>query len=166
MIATAEMGQGVTATESIEPGELVAILTGYVVTTSQLAGLESWQQARTLQITDDHFLVSILENDPPDLINHSCEPNLGFLGATMLVALRSIAAGETLAFDYAMCDSVPYDEFECLCGTPRCRGWVRGDDWARPELQADYGDRFSSYLLERIRCPESAAASPSAAVAN
>jgi len=37
-------------------------------------------------------------------INHSCEPNVGFAGNVVLVAMRDIEAGEELTTDYAMFD--------------------------------------------------------------
>jgi hypothetical protein len=49
-----------------------------------------------------------------------------------------------------MCDSTPYDEFNCGCGTALCRGQVTGNDWQLPELQARYEGFFSPYLQRRI----------------
>jgi len=37
-------------------------------------------------------------------INHSCEPNVGFAGNTVLVAMRDISPGEELTSDYALFD--------------------------------------------------------------
>ena len=53
-------------------------------------------------------------------INHSCEPNVGFAGNTVLVATRDISPGEELTTDYALFDD--YDGMmPCRCGTPSCR---------------------------------------------
>ena len=67
-------------------------------------------------------------------------------GQIGVVALRDLAAGDEICIDYAMCDGSPYDEFECGCGTPTCRGRITGDDWRRPELQARYAGYFSPYF--------------------
>ena len=64
--------------------------------------------------------------------------------------MQPIASGEEICFDYAMCDSTPYDEFECVCGVPLCRGRVTQNDWTRPELQNRYQGYFSPYLARRI----------------
>ena len=88
--------------------------------------------------------------EPADYVNHSCEPNLGLRGQISLVALRDIQANEEVCFDYAMTDSTPYDEFECHCGLPTCRGTITGNDWKRPELWAKYAGYFSPYLQRRI----------------
>ena len=82
-------------------------------------------------------------------INHSREPNVGFAGNTVLVAMRDIGPGEELTTDYALFDN--HDEImECRCRTPSCRGTISGRDWQRPDLQRKYGTYFSSYLLRRL----------------
>jgi hypothetical protein len=68
--------------------------------------------------------------------------------------MRDIAPGEEITFDYAMVLSetagVPYEGFDCRCGSPRCRGRVTDADWRRPDLQSRYDGWFSWYLRERI----------------
>jgi SET domain len=82
-------------------------------------------------------------------INHSCEPNVGFAGNTVLVAMRDISPGEELTTDYALFDD--YDDMmQCRCGTPSCRATIGGEDWQRPDLQRKYGNYFSSYLLSYL----------------
>jgi hypothetical protein len=71
-------------------------------------------------------------------------------GQIALVAIRDIQAGEELCYDYAMSDGSPYDEFECNCGAPNCRGRVTGDNWRDAELQEKYAGYFSPYLQRRI----------------
>jgi len=39
-----------------------------------------------------------------DLVNHSCDPNCGLVGAVLVVAMRDIEPGEEITFDYAMSD--------------------------------------------------------------
>ena len=56
---------------------------------------------------------------------HSCDPNCGISFERMaLVALRPIAAGEAIAFDYRTTESVIGHPFACLCGETNCRGWI------------------------------------------
>lgn len=141
-------GHAVFAARDIEPGELIAVWGGTVTSGAWLANrLELRRLA--LQIDEDLFVLSAVEG-PADWINHSCDPNAGIRGQVSLVAMRRIARGEEICFDYAMTDSSPYDEFSCHCGAPECRGWVTGDDWQRPELVLRYGGFFSSYLQARI----------------
>jgi hypothetical protein len=66
-------------------------------------------------------------------INHSCEPNVGFAGNTVLVAMRDISPGEELTTDYALFDD--YDGMmQCRCGTPSCRATIGGQDWQRRDM--------------------------------
>jgi hypothetical protein len=85
------------------------------------------------------------------MINHACEPNCGIRGDVVLVALRDIAVGEELAYDYAMSDASDYDEFACRCGASGCRGRIKGTDWRNPVLQARYAGHFTTYVEKRIR---------------
>ena len=85
-----------------------------------------------------------------DLVNHSCDPTGLLVGQVVLVASRDLDAGEQLTFDYATCDSTSYDEFECECGTSRCRGKVTANDWMEPMVREQYAGHFSPYLAAKI----------------
>jgi hypothetical protein len=143
-------GWGSFATQSISAGETVAAFGGWVIDRSALASLSPDRQSRSIQVDDDLYLVSDETPEPGDMLNHSCEPNAGMSGSTMLIAMRDISPGEEITFDYAMCDASDYDEFSCMCGVPTCRGIVTGSDWRDPVLQAKYRGWFSPYLVKRI----------------
>ena len=150
--ASAIEGRGLVANAPIVAGELVAIKGGHIVTTAVLQSLPERLQNSEIQIADGFHLVALeeAEYEPVMLfINHSCEPNVGFAGNTVLVAMRDISPEEELTTDYALFDD--YDgSMECQCGTPSCRGTIDGRDWQRPDLQSKYGSYFSSYLLSRM----------------
>ncbi len=145
-------GLGLVSVEAISKDEVVAVKGGHVVTTEQLRSLPERLQNSDVQITDDLHLVALAaeEYDAVMLfINHSCEPNVGFAGNVVLVAMRDIDAAEELTTDYAMFDD--YEGFmACTCGRPACRGRVDGRDWQRPDLQARYRGYFSWYLNRRM----------------
>jgi hypothetical protein len=143
-------GFGVYAIEAVATGEIVSVWGGYIVDAVQLATLPHDVQQHSVQIEEGLYSATIGGAESADFINHSCDPNLGLRGQITLVALRDIEAGEEVCFDYAMTDCTPYDEFECRCGTPACRGTVRGDDWKLSELWARYAGYFSPYLQRRI----------------
>jgi SET domain len=108
---------------------------------------------RGLTTSQNGFHLAALEEaeyEPVMLfLNHSCEPNVGFAGNTVVVAMRDIAPGEELTTDYALFDD--HDEvMQCRCGTRSCRGRISGRDWQRPDLQRRYGRYFSSYLQRRF----------------
>lgn len=143
-------GYGVFTREPLEKDEVLAVWGGVVVPGERLDEFSEYAQTHGLQVEDDLFLIPLTEDDPADYFNHSCNPNTGLLGQITLVAMRSIDAGEEICFDYAMSDSNPYDEFECGCGSPLCRGRVTAQDWKRKDLQQRYKGYFSAYLQRRI----------------
>lgn len=83
-----------------------------------------------LQLDEDRVIDANVGGNDARFINHSCEPNLEpiVIGDHMwLVALRDIAVGEELGYDYA----IELDEvhspaakrrYPCACGTAQCRG--------------------------------------------
>ena len=63
-------------------------------------------------------------------INHSCDPNCesdNIDGRVFIVAIRDIAAGEELTYEYNLHDS-DEDEADCYCGAEKCRGTMFSDD--------------------------------------
>ena len=143
-------GQAVFAREVIEPGELIGVWSGRIVTADQLDELPEEIRRHTVQVEEGLYLASLTANDAPDFINHSCEPNAGLDGQVVIVALHRIVPGEEVTIDYAMCDGSAYDEFDCACGSHLCRGRVTGDDWRNPVLWERYAGHFSPYLARRI----------------
>jgi hypothetical protein len=135
----------------IEPGELVAVWSGHIVSAEELDELSEDIRRHTVQVEERLYLASHGPDEGPDFINHSCDPNTGLEGQIALVALQRILPGEEVTIDYAMCDGSPYDEFYCACGSPICRGRVTGDDWRNPVLWERYAGHFSPYLERRIK---------------
>ena len=149
-VAVGAAGRGSIAVEPIDAGEVVAAFGGRCITRDEFDLLPVGQQVRSIQIEERLFLAGPVEPEPADFINHSCDPNCGMSGSTVLIALRDIDVGEALSYDYATSDGCDYDEFECACGSVNCRGKVSGYDWMLPELQIRYRGYFSPYLAARI----------------
>lgn len=87
-----------------------------------------------------------LDGDHPDNIakhiNHSCNPNCEAVNIDnhiWICALRDIEAGEELSFDYGY-DLEHFLEHPCLCGAPRCVGYIVRDD-LRKKLKQILRDR-------------------------
>jgi SET domain-containing protein len=58
-------------------------------------------------------------------INHSCQPNCETEetgGRVWIKAIRNIAAGEEITYDYCLYDGADDDQAICNCGAPKCRG--------------------------------------------
>ncbi|GAB4524319.1 MAG: hypothetical protein Fur0018_07820 [Anaerolineales bacterium] len=146
-------GYGVFAREPVAQGEVVIVWGGLIMSLEEMrrnVPPDHWRYS--VQVEEDLYLVSDHTKPPEaaDFINHACEPNVGIQGQIVLVAMRQIAPGEELCFDYAMTDGSPYDEFDCACGAASCRKHISGEDWKNPVLQARYAGYFSTYLQKRI----------------
>ncbi|MES1171873.1 MAG: SET domain-containing protein-lysine N-methyltransferase [Bacteroidota bacterium] len=125
-------GYGVIATRPFAEGELLADVDGV-----------AW---RDEDAVDDRYSLWIDEGlyfdmvDQTRWINHSCDPNAGLETGVRengdvwakIVALRPIAVGQEIAYDYAF----PAHLAEpCRCGSPRCRGMIIDED-ALPDRQS------------------------------
>ncbi len=143
-------GCGVITRQPVSKGELLVLWGGRFITAAELDPTIPEFSKLVLQVDDELYLYNPLLNDPADCFNHSCDPNAGMSGQVGVVAMRDIPVGEEVTIDYAMCDSAPYDEFDCNCGMPHCRKRVTADDWKRSELQERYMGYFSTYLQRKI----------------
>ena len=71
------------------------------------------------------------------IINHSCEPNLGFSGIDYMVAIKDIEPGDEISYDYQCMETEPtfYRIDNCKCGSLLCRKEIskfdnyRNVDW-------------------------------------
>lgn len=148
---TQNKGWGSYAISFIAKGESVACFGGTVINKAELANFTKERISRSIQIDDELYLMSGEAPEPGDQINHSCDPNCGLLGPTIVVAIRDINIGEEIAYDYAMSDSDDYDEFKCECKSENCRKVVTGKDWMRDDLQQKYRGFFSPYLERKYQ---------------
>ena len=145
-------GFGIFTHTAVAAGERLMVWGGDIVTLEELNRLPDPLRSFSVQIEEGLYQAPRPTDDPEpaDYANHSCNPNAGFEGQIVIVAMRDIAPGEEICIDYAMCDGTPYDEFTCQCGAENCRGRVSGDDWRLPALQARYAGYFVPYLQRRI----------------
>ena len=147
-------GFGSFAVNPIPMGTVVATFGGTILTRINFETYPLEQRSRSIQIDVDQFVLGPVSRESGDSINHSCLPNCGMHNATQLIAMREIAVGEELTYDYATSDTSDYDEFECACGSDNCRGRVSGDDWKLPDLQSRYQNMFSPYVQRKIQAAQ------------
>src|SRR5262252_1998793 len=108
---------GVYTSSPIRKGTRVVEYAGERITPTYLYGLEDGKT-----VIDGEGLGAFL--------NHSCDPNCEvdeIKGRVWIFALRDIARGEELVWDYNL-----YDDEEpapCHCGSPKCRGTMYSRDW-------------------------------------
>jgi len=146
-------GRGLIAVGAIGKDEVVAVKGGHIVSTAEVDSLPARLQNSDVQITDDLHLVALTDDEYESVmlfLNHSCEPNVGFGGNTVLVAMRDIETGQELTTDYALFDDSD-GTMECHCGRALCRERIDGQDWRRTDLQQRYRGYFSWYLERRIQ---------------
>src|SRR5690606_29826671 len=108
----------------------------------------------SLQVGRDVHLDPDDAHDPLDRVrrrswrylNHHCEPN-ALIRHRELIALRDIARGEGVTFDYNTTEWELADPFACHCGSPLCVGVVRGAKHLTPEQRL----RLLPWLLDYLR---------------
>ena len=139
---TPNMGRGVFTTDTIQRGTLLVACQGWLAPSHELD--DDWH---AMQVGPDLWLCSAGDK-LDDCINHSCEPNAGFLtGAPILYALRDIAAGEQIAWDYSTSIAEIGWTLECRCGRPSCRKIIRS--WS--EFSAPERERLHPIALAFLR---------------
>ncbi len=128
-------GKGVYALQNLAEGETLIEYGGEVI---------SWKEALRrhphdpldpnhtfyFHIDDKHVIDGKQGGNSSRWINHSCKPNCEADedgGRVFIKALRNIAAGEELFYDYGLIIDAKYTpkllaEYPCWCGATSCRG--------------------------------------------
>jgi len=108
-------GLGVICYKSFKKGDILAKMAGEIV--------QDLRQ-HTLQIDNDNHLYDTYFSG---YFLHSCEPNISLNMENMSVtALCDIEAKTFLYMDYSQTEDFLYKQFQCGCGTTKCRGWITG----------------------------------------
>jgi hypothetical protein len=94
-----------------------------------------------LQIGPDLYMGESGQAD--DFVNHCCEPNAGMrIDGTevRLIAIKEIKPGQQISFDYSTTMDEDDFEFDCLCGSPNCRGKIRDFKHLPAAIRKQYAD--------------------------
>ena len=128
-------GTGAFATRRIRKGTRLIEYAGERLTPSEADerypdddGAE--QHTFLFAIDDDVVIDAGVNGNDARWINHSCDPNCDAVvdgGRIWIETIRAIAAGEELAYDYALALEEPHTpeaerRFPCHCGAASCRG--------------------------------------------
>lgn len=130
-------GRGGFATRDIRKGERIVEYVGERI---------SWKEADRrydddgmgrhhtflFAVTSRTVIDGAVDGNDSRFINHSCDPNCEAIdekGHIYIDAVRPIAAGEELYYDYAYArdkSTTEEDEalYQCRCGSPKCRGTI------------------------------------------
>jgi SET domain-containing protein len=128
-------GKGVFAVAPISASETIIEYTGEMI---------NWEEALRrhphdpkdpnhtfyFHIDEDHVIDALHGGNSSRWINHSCEPNCEadeVDGRVFIKALRNIASGEELNYDYGLIIDEPLTpelkaQYPCWCGKRKCRG--------------------------------------------
>jgi hypothetical protein len=145
-------GRGLFARQRYAAGTIVSRLGGRLVPGDELRRLIADPEqpyVDTITVSETEHLV-LPPRRPNGYGNHSCDPNLWWVGPYELATRRPIEAGEELTNDYATSTAEPAFTMDCTCGAPLCRGTVTGDDWCRADLRDRYGEHWIPMLRARI----------------
>jgi len=128
-------GNGVFAVEDLAEGETLIEYKGEVINWKEALRRHPHDPAQPnhtfyFHIDDGRVIDGNVNGNAARWINHSCEPNCEadeVNGRVYIKALRNIAAGEELNYDYGLIIDEPYTpkllaEFPCWCGSENCRG--------------------------------------------
>lgn len=115
---------GVVAVVPIEPGGLLFPVDGVITRHPSRYSIQLDEDLH-IDLAPDTTLDEQPVRYPWRFLNHSCEPNAAFQGRTF-VALRPIAVGEPVTYDYNTTELDMAVPFDCRCGRERCLGRIRG----------------------------------------
>jgi len=128
-------GNGVFAVQDLAEGETLIEYKGEVINWKEALRRHPHDPAQPnhtfyFHIDDGRVIDGNVKGNAARWINHSCEPNCEadeVDGRVYIKALRNIAAGEELNYDYGLIIDEPYtpkllSEFPCWCGSENCRG--------------------------------------------
>ncbi len=145
-------GHGLFAVRPLRRGEVVAVKGGHILGRRALERSPARAAVSYIQIDDQLYIGAVTPREVRAnklFINHSCEPNVGLRGQIAFVALRNVAAGEELTYDWAM-EENRRDRTRCTCRAASCRKILTGRDWMISALQRRYRGYFSAYLAAKI----------------
>lgn len=128
-------GKGVFAIKPIASGERIIEYKGEIITWPEALRRHPHDPSDPnhtfyFHIDDKHVIDANVNGNAARWINHACDPNCEADetdGRVFIEALRDIAPGEELFYDYGLIIDERYTaklkkQYECRCGSPRCRG--------------------------------------------
>lgn len=127
-------GRGVYATGFIPEGTRIIEYTGQRVSWEDAPDNENTSHTFNFGLENGEVINPRIGGNEARWINHCCDPNCEAIeedGRIFIHALRDIEPGEELFYDYALEIGEPITEaskkeYECLCGSPSCRGTMLG----------------------------------------
>jgi len=136
------------AVEELATGQTVLVIDGEPVERPSRWSMQV-DTHRHISVRDDLALAELLERYPWRFTNHACEPNTRLMGTT-LVAVRPIAAGEEITFNYNTTELDLAEPFACRCGHSLCARSIRGFRHLTPEERERLRPLLAGHLLKLL----------------
>ena len=151
-VGETHLGKAVFAARAFHPGDVLMEFTGRRFRADQVPIVMRGAEDRFVQITTDQYMGPSGRLD--DLVNHSCAPNAGLRfgdSGIYLVAIRGIAPGEEVAWDYSTTLTDSSWHMICQCRAPECRRVIGAFDALPPDRQEWFRARnlVAPYLRRR-----------------
>jgi len=151
-VGETHLGKAVYAAMGFAEGDEIIRFTGRRFRHDRVPSLMRGSSDRFVQVTPEHYMGPSGRID--DLINHSCAPNAGLrFTATgpVLIAVRDIAQGEEIAWDYSTTLKESNWHMICQCRSPECRRVIGNFETLAPERQEWFRARnlVAPYLRRR-----------------
>ncbi|MES2066766.1 MAG: SET domain-containing protein [Pseudomonadota bacterium] len=135
-VGETHLGKAVYAAQGFAEGDEIIRFTGRRFRADRVPSLMRGSSDRFVQVTPEHYMGPSGRID--DLINHSCAPNAGLRfggNSVVLVAIRNIAPGEEIAWDYSTTLAESNWHMICQCRSPECRRVIGNFSTLSPERQ-------------------------------
>lgn len=151
-VGETHLGKAVFAARAFAEGEPLLEFTGRRLAAGSVPSLMRGGSDRYVQVTPDHYMGPSGRLD--DLVNHSCDPNAGLRftdEGVFLVAIRDIAVGEEVTWDYSTTLAESNWHMICGCRAATCRRVIGNFATIDPERQQFYRARnlVAPYLRRR-----------------
>ena len=155
-----KLGLAVFAAEDIQAGTRIAIFTGETYRSQTALGLPDIMRDHAIQIGPDEFVFGY--QGLAHRLCHSCDPNCGIRNLTEIFAVRNIASGEQLTWDYRCSENSNWVLENCLCGSERCTGIVTNFEGLPASRKSEYlaKSMVSEWIVSRLQNQEGIPSSP------
>lgn len=154
IISKTDNGEGIVAGRAWRAGEEIREFHGLIFTPEQMPKPYDEVEDHYVQIGRRTYMGPSGEEN--DYFNHSCDPNAGLViepGRVWLKAIKDIAPGTEITWDYSTTMDEDDWEMTCGCGSPMCRGVIRDFKRLPREIQERYAGLgvVPGYNLEYLK---------------
>lgn len=112
--------RGVVALQPLAPGDVALSVTGVLVRRPSRTSIQVGE-GEHMDVQPGLPAQEVEREYPWQFLNHACDANARLVGRD-IVAVRAIAPGHEITFNYNATESELAAPFDCRCGARACRG--------------------------------------------